>query len=111
VNQTNKNITFDSQKNPVSVNNSFLEVCSPGTHGGKQFTCPGGTADLQGTGFENHGATAWLQTQANVTPGSTFTLTFLAYDSGDHILDSTGIVDDFRWSAEPAQGGTSTGKP
>jgi hypothetical protein len=111
VNQTNKNITFDSQKNPVSVNNSFLEVCSPGTYGGKNFPCPGGTADLQGTGFENHGATAWLQTQANVAPGSTFTLTFMAYDSGDHILDSTGIVDDFRWSAEPAQGGTSTGKP
>jgi hypothetical protein len=111
VNPANKNITFDSQKNPISVNNSFLEVCSPGTFGGKQFSCPGGTADLQGTGFEGHGATVWLQTQANVTPGSTFTLTFMAYDSGDMILDSTGIVDDFRWSAEPAQGGTSTGKP
>jgi hypothetical protein len=111
VNQTNKNITFDSQKNPVSVNNAFLEVCSPGNHGGKTFTCPGGTGDLSGTGFEGHGATLWLQTQASVTPGSTITLTFGAFDSGDGILDSTGLVDDFRWSAEPAMGGTSTGKP
>ncbi|MCS6899490.1 MAG: choice-of-anchor L domain-containing protein [Myxococcales bacterium] len=111
VNQLNKNITFDSQKNPVSVNNAFLEVCTPGTHKGKFFPCPSGTGDLQGTGFETGGATVWLQTQANVAPGSTFTLTFTAYDSGDPVLDSTGIVDDFRWSAEPAQGGTSTGKP
>lgn len=111
VNPTNKNITFDSQKNPVSVNNAFLEVCSPGSHGGKSFSCPYGTGDLNGTGFEGHGGTAWLQTQAEVTPGSTITLTFGAYDSGDHILDSTGIIDDFVWSAEPAKGGTSTVKP
>jgi hypothetical protein len=111
VNQANKNITFDSQKNPVSVNNAFLEVCSPQNAGGKDFPCPGGTDDLNGTGFEGHGGTLWLQTQASVTPGSVITLTFGAFDSGDGVLDSTGIVDDFQWSAQPAMGGTSTGKP
>ncbi len=110
VNQTNKNITFDSQKNPVSVNNAFLEVCSPGKYGGKTFTCPAGTGDLAGTGFEGHAATAWLQTTANVTPGGTITLTFGAFDSGDGVLDSTGLVDDFRWSATPGTG-TGTIKP
>ena len=110
VNPINKNITFDKQNNPVSVNNAFLEVCQPGDHGGKSFSCPAGTGDLQGTGFETGGATLWLETKAPVVPGSTITLTFGAFDSGDHILDSTGLVDDFRWSADPAEG-TSTGKP
>jgi hypothetical protein len=116
VNPVNKNITFDAQHNPVSVNNAFLDVCacpggsSPCSVGGKQFTCSAGTSELDGTGFEGHGATEWLQTVAGVTPGSTITLTFGAFDSGDHVLDSTGIVDDFRWSAEAAMG-TSTGKP
>ena len=110
VNQTNKNITFDSMKNPVSVNNAFLEVCMAQMAGDKDFPCPGGTSELDGTGFEMHGATVWLKTNANVTPGSTISLTFGAFDSGDGILDSTGLVDDFAWSAT-AGSGTVTGKP
>jgi hypothetical protein len=110
VNQTNKNITFDAMKNPVSVNNAFLDVCSPQTAGGKTFTCVGGTSELQGTGFETHAATSWLKTAANVTPGSTINLVFGAFDSGDGILDSTGLVDNFQWSAT-AGSGTVTGKP
>ena len=107
VNQTNKNITFDSMKNAVSVNNAFLDVCTPQTAGGKQFTCAAGPSQLQGTGFETHAATSWLTTQANVTPGGTVWLEFAAFDSGDGILDSTGIVDNFQWSATPGMG-TST---
>ena len=103
-------ITFDSMKNPVSVNNAFLEICAPGSHGGKNFSCPGGTGDLNGTGFEGHAATQWLQTTANVTPGSLITLQFGAFDSGDGILDSTALVDDFAWSATPGMG-TGTIKP
>jgi hypothetical protein len=116
VNQTNKNITFDSMKNPVSVNNAFLEVCSPQSAGGKTFSCPAGSSELSSTGFDEsgwggpHAGTSWLETTANVTPGSTITLTFGAFDSGDGILDSTGIVDNFRWSAT-AGSGTVTGKP
>ena len=110
VNQTNKNITFDAMKNPVSVNNAFLDVCSPQTAGGKKFTCVAGTAELTGTGFEGHAATSWLKTTANVAPGSTINLVFGAFDSGDGVLDSTGLVDDFSWSAN-AGSGTVTGKP
>ena len=110
VNPTNKNITFDAMKNPISVNNAFLDVCSPQTAGGKMFTCVGGTAELQGTGFEMHAATSWLKTNANVTPGSTINLVFGAFDSGDGVLDSTGLVDSFQWSAT-AGSGTVTGKP
>jgi hypothetical protein len=98
---TNLNITFDAMKDPVSVNNALLDVCTPGTYGGKTFTCTGNIAELTGTGFEMHGATSWLRTTAPVTPGSTITLAFAAWDSGDGILDSTALVDGFRWSTGP----------
>lgn len=110
--QTDGNITFDNQGNPVSVNNAFVDVCGcfngpPCTAGGKTFSCSLGNAGLMGTGFgadlagSDHGSTYWLSTQAPVSPGQEITLQFIAYDSGDGILDSTGLVDNFQWIAEP----------
>jgi hypothetical protein len=46
------NIAFDQDGNPISVNNSLLQVCDPGTFGGKMFTCPLGADMLNGTSFE-----------------------------------------------------------
>ena len=110
--QSDGNIVFDNLGNPVSVNNAFVDVCGcfggpPCFAGGKTFDCTLGTAGLQGNGFgtdlagSDHGSTYWLSTQAPVTPGSEITLQFVAYDSGDGILDSTGLVDNFTWIAEP----------
>ncbi len=100
--QANGNISFDSQGNPVSVNNAFLDVCGcaggpPCIAGGKTFTCPLGTADLDGTGFESHAATGWLVTTAPAAPGTSITLRLAVYDSGDGVLDSSVLVDNFRW--------------
>ncbi|MBX3130027.1 MAG: putative metal-binding motif-containing protein [Polyangiaceae bacterium] len=100
------NIAFDATGEPLSVNNAFLDVCSPQTAGGKTFSCPAGTAQLQGTGFETHGGTTYVTTTAPVVSGSTITLRFMVWDSGDGILDSTVLLDDFRWSAEAGQLGT-----
>jgi hypothetical protein len=112
--QQDGNISFDSQGNPVSVNNAFIEVCGcvgnpPNAcfAGGKSFPCALGDAELVGTGFgfdmgtENHGATSWLTTKAPVQPGSEMTIRWGAYDSADGVLDSTGIVDNWRWLADP----------
>ncbi|EYF08459.1 choice-of-anchor L domain-containing protein [Chondromyces apiculatus] len=114
--QTDGNISYDSQGNPVSVNNAFLEVCgcpgnppSPCEAGGKLFTCPLGNGDLIGTGFgfdsdtagSDHGATSWLRTTAPVAPGSEISLRFAVYDSGDGSLDSTTLIDQFQWIAKP----------
>lgn len=101
------NIAFDQDNNPISVNNSLLQVCNPGTYKGKTFACPLGTSTLSGTGFENHAATGWLTTQTDVTPGSEITLRFAIWDSGDGALDSTVLIDDFTWSAEPGNGTTT----
>ncbi len=71
------NVSFDSQGNPVSVNNGFLEVCPPQNAGGKNFPCALGTAQLQDTGFDEpldngpHAATGWLNTTAPIAPGQT----------------------------------------
>ncbi len=111
--QADGNITFDNFQNPVSVNNAFVEVCGcaggpPCTAGGKLFDCGLGTTGLVGTGFgadlafgQDHGSTSWLVTQAPVDPGAVFTIRFVAYDSGDGVLDSTSLIDNFEWLAEP----------
>ena len=98
------NIAFDQDTNPISVNNSLLQVCEPGTHEGKTFGCPLGTDTLNGTGFEDGAATGWLTTSAPVTPGSEITLRFAIWDSGDGRLDSTTLIDDFKFSVEGADG-------
>lgn len=99
--QTNGNISFDSQGNPLSVNAGFLEVCTPQMAGGKNFPCALGPEQLSGTGFEDHAATSWLQTSTPVqNPGEEITIEFGAWDSGDGILDTTGLFDNFRFEAD-----------
>jgi hypothetical protein len=111
--QMDGNVSFDNQGNPVSVNNAFLSVCgcvgnppNPCFAGGKTFPCQLGNVELIGTGFgfdtgfQDHGATSWLQTQAPVEPGEEFTIRFAVYDSGDGVLDSTTLIDNFKWIAE-----------
>lgn len=128
------NISFDSKKNPVSVNNGFFDRCTPGVEigcgeGGKKGTseCPGGASELTGTGFGiagqwcsvyqgggkqtsvNGGATGWLTSQAPITPGETFTIEFMIWDTGDAILDSSVLIDNFAWAS--GQVTTGTGRP
>ena len=95
------NISFDSQNNPVSVNNGLVEVCDPGVGnqnpGGKNFPCGLGTAELSGTGFEDHAATSWLTTKASVVGGETVRLRFAVWDMGDEVLDSTVLIDNVLW--------------
>ncbi|MBX3197032.1 MAG: choice-of-anchor L domain-containing protein [Labilithrix sp.] len=98
------NIAFDQDTNPISVNNSLLQVCTSGTHKGKFFPCPLGPETLSGTGFEGSAATGWLTTSAPVDAeaGSEITIRFAIWDSGDGRLDSTTLIDDFRFSVDGA---------
>ncbi len=115
--QTDGNISFDKIGNPVSVNNALVEVCGcpsgpPCIAGGKNFPCALGTSELLGTGFgaelafSDHGATSWLATQAPVEPGSEISIRWGTYDSGDGLLDSTTLIDNWQWIATP---GTKVG--
>jgi hypothetical protein len=105
------NIAFDQQGNPISVNNSLLQVCQSQSAGGKSFPCPLGPSSLGGTGFDGHAATGWLKTQAPAKPGDVIKLAFLIWDSGDGVLDSTVLVDNFEWSVDPATGATTSPAP
>lgn len=91
------NISYDSLGNPVSVNNSFFEICTAKGC----YTCPMGTSELNGTGMEVNslgGGTAWLTTTAPVTPGEVITLDLMVFDVSDGILDSLVLYDNFRWN-------------
>ena len=82
-------ICFDSAGNLVTVNNGFFVV------DGRQSPFV-----LDGTGFDRHGATGWVTTQAPVVPGEVITLSFEVFDLGDGVLDSGVLLDRFRWSIE-----------
>lgn len=97
------NVSFDSNGAPVSVNVAFFTVCAG---------CADGELEMQGTGFDSWrgsfddgeaGGTAWLRTQAPVTGGETFSIRFGIFDTQDSALDSTAVVDNFKWIAN---GGT-----
>jgi len=105
--QPDGNISFDSQGNTISVNAGFLEVCYPQMAGGKNFPCMLGPTELMGTGYDEQpngsAATGWLQTTAPVeAPGGTISLLFTTWDSGDGILDSTVLLDNFTFHVEEA---------
>lgn len=96
-----RNLSFDSLLNPLSVNNSFFESCVPKGC----FPCPAGTGQLEGTGMRDGntgGGTRWLTTSAPVVPGETMTLDFMIFDVSDYQSDSNALLDDFRWSTQPS---------
>jgi hypothetical protein len=100
------NIAFDSLGNPVSVNNSFFEVCFPQMSG----DCQAGTLELAGNGMggwygalDDGGGTVWLVNEAPVVPGEIITLEFVTWDAADHHVDSLVLLDNFKWSLDPSQ--------
>ena len=107
--QMDGNISFDTEDNPISVNNVLVRVCdcivgppclAPPSSPIVSFDCDEGDDDLTNTGFEDHAGTGWLVTKAPVTAGETIKLRWAIYDSGDGVLDSTVVVDNFRWLGE-----------
>ena len=130
-NPMDKNLAFytapDMKNYPVGVNLAYgntglFTQCVNGTTGcsgtaGSISTCIS-TDDLQGTGFDDPeggacdsnslqgGATGWLTTSGNVSPGEIIKLRIAIWDTSDHILDSLAVVDGFQWSIDSTQPGT-----
>lgn len=108
-------IAVDDKLNPITSSTSFLAACTAGSKNGLTFDCPLGTHELEGTGFlpamgTNGAATSWLETRAATQPGETIKIRFVIFDVGDHILDSTVLLDDFRW-LQTAPASPSTSRP
>lgn len=116
--QMDGNVAFDGSKNPISVNNAFIDACNcptpPCIGGGVSFACGLGKAAIAGTPFESdlanpgwtHGSTGWLRTTMPVTPGSTFRIRLVTYDSSDGNLDSSTLIDNWQWYGTPGTTGT-----
>jgi hypothetical protein len=130
-NPADKNLAFyqtpSMQKVPVGVNLAYgntglFTQCVNGTVGcsgtaGTISTCTS-TTQLQGTGLEQPapfecdnnslmgGGTGWLTTSGNVVPGETMKLRISVWDTSDGVLDSMAVIDNFRWSVDPANPGT-----
>lgn len=111
------NISFDANGNVVSVNNGFFQVCFDDNSNTPPNDCiVDPIQPLSGTGYDpfggvfssGAGATLPLTTTSPVVPGEIITLRFIIFDEGDHILDSSVLIDGFVWQAEPAEGGPIT---
>jgi hypothetical protein len=122
---TPTNISFDMNKNPVTVNSGFFTVCTNATTP-QTMHCTHPPTDNKGTGYEvasgqspiplpiptpgdiPGGSTGWLSTTAPIQPGEDVTLRFVIFDEGDGILDSAVLLDNFQWGATTVMG-PSTG--
>ena len=131
-NPMDKNLAFyqpmgTMSKVPVGVNlghgnTGLFTQCINGETGcsgmaGTISTCTS-TTQLTGTGFDDPesgscdtnsvtgGATGWLVTSGNVTPGEIITLRIAIWDTSDHAYDSLAVVDGFQWSVDTAMPGT-----
>ena len=118
-------MSFDAKKNPVSVNNGFFDRCTaerrhrlrdrrearhlavPGRHRASSpapasASTASGALPVSGSGTTksstNGGATGWLTSQAPVNAGETFTLELMIWDTGDGVLDSSVLLDNFTWA-------------
>ncbi|MDI1452059.1 choice-of-anchor L domain-containing protein, partial [Polyangium sp. 6x1] len=106
-----RNIAKDATGKTITVNNAFYEVCfpSPVSPAG---ACPAGVLELMGTGmggwdgdYKDGGGTVWLVNEAPVVPGETMEIEFIIADAGDSNVDSTVLLDYFRWDIKAAAAG------
>lgn len=121
------NVLFDENNDEIGVNTGLLSVCRTAERSRVKRTmaCEAGPDLLKETGFDKGestcatkqtdkpdiggASTGWLRTQVPVTGGAAITLRFILWDTGDPLLDSTALLDNFQWSLEaPSAPGTSS---
>ncbi|MDC0749825.1 choice-of-anchor L domain-containing protein [Polyangium mundeleinium] len=102
-----RNIAKDSTGKTITVNNAFYDVCFPSPIAPPD-ACSSGTLELIGTGmggwnsdYKDGGGTVWLVNEAPVLPGEIMEIEFIIADAGDSNVDSTVLLDYFRWGLEP----------
>jgi hypothetical protein len=106
------NISFDANKNPITVNSGFFIVCQNDITKPQTQHCTQPPTNNNGTGYETPGpgeiipggSTGWLTTTAPILPGEDITLRFVIFDEGDHILDSAVLIDNFQWGLQKVSG-------
>ena len=92
-----RNVAFGIIGEIASVNSLYFRECDPL---GCQ-SCLAGPGLLLGTGFEGGAGTGWLALDAPVVPGEIFELDVMAFDVTSGTVDSTVLLDNFGWWAQP----------
>lgn len=108
-NPKDKNLAMDANKNPVGINlamSGLFTVCNKSALKPAITKYCVGNAEIKGTGFEAQGATGWLTTKGNIVPGEEFELRLAIWDTGDHVLDSLILIDNFKWNPTKKKPGT-----
>ena len=119
------NILVDENGDPIGANSGLLSVCNQAEPArlGRPITCdPTATGLLRDTGYDRDesscatslagrsniggAATGWLHTEVPVRPFQRIKLWIALWDSADPWLDSTVLLDNFRFSAAPPRTGT-----
>jgi hypothetical protein len=121
---------------PVSVDLAVLDAglftqCVNGaigclSHSFDSIATCSGTGQLVGTGMDATassadtcgnangqvgGGTGWLVIRGNVLPGDVVELRLVIWDTGDGTYDSEVVLDNFRWSYQSVEGGTTLAAP
>jgi hypothetical protein len=113
---TATNISFDANKNPITVNSGFFTICQNGSSP-QTMNCKQGVDQIAGTGYEDDdgsgifgspepigGSTGWLTTTAPIAAGEDITLRFVIFDENDGIYDSAALIDNFTWGTTTVSG-------
>ena len=118
------NVLFDANDDPIGVNTGLLSVCREVSNSrvARPIACDQGPGLLAETGFDEGestcasgqvkdpdvggASTGWLHTDVPVPAGKVITVRFMLWDSGDPLLDSSVVIDNFRWSLEDRSVGT-----
>ncbi len=106
---TECNISYGANFAPVSVNNNLFSV--PGCTNCTSAILSGTGYDGTCNGFIKGGSTGWLYSYAPVSPGEIATFHTSVWDTGDHVWDSTVILDDWEWYPGACSIGTSPSPP
>ena len=103
-----------TQTVPLSINiEKFFTICQASNSYGTNCNPTAFSTMLSGSAYrysrsgQQWGAgTALLTNTVNVSPGSTFSIDFLIFDTGDYKYQSTAILDSLTWNAEASPSGS-----
>jgi hypothetical protein len=109
------NIMLDENEDAIGVNSGLLSVCGESLREPRVIDCKLGASLLEQTGYgagestcgrdpksdKGGASTGWLATEVPVEGGKEYTFHFVLWDSGDASLDSTVVLDNFRFVVGP----------
>ena len=104
-------VVVDGNGIVMDVNNALFTVCTNQSGNAHAQGCMTPVSALSGTGYESGmstvpdggttqlgGGTPWLTTTVPVKPSETITVRLIIFDEGDHIIDSSALIDALQWS-------------